>query len=632
MKLRKRCLAPVWLLPLAFVPPTPAQNALPIDEQAIIAEMDQLVDAAAPTDARTARRAQKLLKKGFKAHQRHKYEKALELYQQALDLTPLDARIYFEVAYCWNSLGEQTRALDAAIRAIALDPKQEIYHIIKGSILDDLGFFDEAVATYRRLLEIAPDSYLARVNLGITFLRRNLLDTAEKELLTAVEVAPEAPLAYFHLASLARIRGDDYDEEKYLDAFIERSGRDPRREPAEARLAQLRRIEVALNPNQPHMEIALVEQMLRGLWKASKFRELHPEARGYRETYQEDREIADQILSIWREKKNDDPSVAHARYDLLLRVDDAGFLEEFIWYTGRRNLGEPARKWIEEHPRRIERFEAWARAEGLLKDAPQEGPARQPSKMARMRAYPREVMEAILNSTRSYKVDTQAVFDEDARRREGERMARMALGSGDRVSCRSALTSARKNLLALATLALEPVLRCYRPGDEPYEEAIKMLSRLMAHASEIIFAPRGEVEIDGKTTHIGIEDNDYLMYFLGKAAWHGEKEIRLAHGGADVAQGRPSMAEELFALETLAGGYLNALKQGEEDASAPQQRKTPEFERLLAAIRRGNLRGFALYEVLHKWYGVRLDNLSRGEAQALRKYLQEQVLIVRPSR
>jgi hypothetical protein len=51
------------------------------------------------------------------------------------------------------------------------------------------------------------------------------------------------------------------------------------------------------------------------------------------------------------------------RYDLLLKIDDAGIIDEYIYDTMRKALGEGPATWLLGHADRKQAFEDWARKE-----------------------------------------------------------------------------------------------------------------------------------------------------------------------------------------------------------------------------------------------------------------------------
>ena len=160
---------------------------LPVDEEKIVAEMDRIIDESAPISEKIRNKSDKYARKGIEAHDAHDFEKAIEMYARALELTPARGDLYYESAFSCAMLGDQVRALENIIRAIALDPKNELAYVLKGSILDDLGYSRAAIAAYDSLLAIMPDSYQGLINKGITYARHSEWGEAEEALRRAME-------------------------------------------------------------------------------------------------------------------------------------------------------------------------------------------------------------------------------------------------------------------------------------------------------------------------------------------------------------------------------------------------------------------------------------------------------------
>ena len=118
---------------------------LPIDEDAIVAEMEALIDATPDADSAAREKAMKLIQRGVKAHDAQRFDEAIEFYRKALEVSPLSAVTYYELSFSYGRMGEQAAALDAIIRALALDPTKDLFYITKANTLDDLGFRELAL-------------------------------------------------------------------------------------------------------------------------------------------------------------------------------------------------------------------------------------------------------------------------------------------------------------------------------------------------------------------------------------------------------------------------------------------------------------------------------------------------------
>ena len=159
---------------------------------------------------------------------------------------------------------------------------------MKASILDDMGFADEAIAAYRKIIEIKPDSMLAHLNLGITLLRKEDHEQAYSEIMQAHEIAPDHPSPFMQLAKLARSKGEAYEEERYLNEFVRVGKGDPRLPMVQERLKQLKTQNVTVavpGKNDPasaaRTTVGLMEAMTRALWCGEKHRKTFSDAKTY---------------------------------------------------------------------------------------------------------------------------------------------------------------------------------------------------------------------------------------------------------------------------------------------------------------------------------------------------------------
>jgi tetratricopeptide (TPR) repeat protein len=112
------------------------------------------------------------------------WEEALEAYDQALALDPLDSSIYSEIAFAYYSRNDASSAIDYAERAILMNPDNLDAH---------------------RLLSEVLTRQLARSEAGIS---RELLDRAILEWEHVVRLAPGERAAYLTLGRLYRVIGD----------------------------------------------------------------------------------------------------------------------------------------------------------------------------------------------------------------------------------------------------------------------------------------------------------------------------------------------------------------------------------------------------------------------------------------
>lgn len=629
------------VLPLAMaaglaaqMPSAADEPAPPIDEKAIFAEIHHLVEVTEPVSEKRRDEARDLARKGIEAHDAGQYEKAIDLYDRALELDPLDGLFYFEKALTYTTVGDQPKALESCIRAIALAPGLEDAYVQKASILDDLGYPEAALRAYDDLLRRQPKSFPALLNKGITLYRLSRLDEAEKAFLLARDVLPGHPSPYAHLATLAGERGFNYDEVEMLEKFLEVGADDPRRPSVEKRLEELREHKVEIDPTSPFPQIALQEQLARAAWRTKTHRERFPDARGYVLTLAEEEEIYQEIvLPAWREEKEKNPDASHPYYDLVLAVDNAGFFTELVYYTQQNVMGEPARQWLSENPERVEKFLEWARTHGYLReaDAPEEAAdvAEEEGRVT-AQSFLAQVFEITEGSDLVYKIDLGEVSEKDRmsylKSEAKEFRAKLDLSGENRVTCARKLEEDLNALTAAlrTTEELVRILRCHRlDGEGEWERFTQRATRLAVEVRDL--SPAIAVRVRRRGDEIAVDGlPPWSAYALTKAAWRNEAQLRVRY--SDLEEYRPSVIEEVFALASAIQMY-SVLRDSEEGEEPWPEEES--FEVLLNVAGRQALEGYALFEILHRRYGLSLESLTPNAAAQVETYLRTFVLSLR---
>lgn len=98
-------------------------------------------------------------------------KEALALFEQALSISPDDARTFYLVAIARADQRDLRGALDALRKSLELDPTNAKAHNNLGSTLEQLGFLSEARASYQRAMELDPSLDQPYLNLGKLFER-----------------------------------------------------------------------------------------------------------------------------------------------------------------------------------------------------------------------------------------------------------------------------------------------------------------------------------------------------------------------------------------------------------------------------------------------------------------------------
>jgi len=97
--------------------------------------------------------------------------------------------------YAWFMKGENVKAIDAYIKAIEQNSRFPQVYVRRGEVFNALGQPGKAIADYKKALEIYPDYLLAHFNMAITNMKLRDTDSAVKHFGRIVELAPDSELA-----------------------------------------------------------------------------------------------------------------------------------------------------------------------------------------------------------------------------------------------------------------------------------------------------------------------------------------------------------------------------------------------------------------------------------------------------
>jgi len=151
-------------------------------------------------------------------------------FRSALDLNPSYATAHQWYAYCFLVRGDLAGALKEIHRAQEADPLSPSIGVDVGNMLHYAGRYEDAMAEYRRVLELEPGFAQAHQMLLAELLRKGDLDAARQEAISLP--FPGSSYAEACLAVLAARSGDRRQAEERLERIAS-----PERWPAEASVA-----------------------------------------------------------------------------------------------------------------------------------------------------------------------------------------------------------------------------------------------------------------------------------------------------------------------------------------------------------------------------------------------------------
>lgn len=177
-------------------------------------------------------KAGRLARKAVAAHDRGDFKKAIELWRKALELEPRDKMMHYELALSLTHSGDSEGAYETLMRAIVLPGADhpELY-VMLGSLEDEKGRSERAIAHYRRGIAEFPDYFNLHFNLGVTYNAAGRPAEARAAFQRALALNPDHPGSHYGL-------GAAYANEAYFVPALMALGRFLELEPAGKRADQ----------------------------------------------------------------------------------------------------------------------------------------------------------------------------------------------------------------------------------------------------------------------------------------------------------------------------------------------------------------------------------------------------------
>jgi len=131
-----------------------------------------------------------------------RYEDAVNAVDAGLRLNPIETRLWVQKAEVLLRGRQPAAAVQAALKAIELEPTDASAHNVLGYVYHDLGRTDDAEAAYRKAIELGPSGNSVYVNLANLLRERGGLDEAEALYRKALELEPDKAGALHGLATV----------------------------------------------------------------------------------------------------------------------------------------------------------------------------------------------------------------------------------------------------------------------------------------------------------------------------------------------------------------------------------------------------------------------------------------------
>ena len=129
--------------------------------------------------------------KGNAAAQRGDFESAAEAFEQAVLISPDDARARYNLALAQQYLDDSELAIAGYRRAIDLDPQLIDAYINLGNLYGELGLHEDSLETFQQALELNPERDELYLSVGDGYRTQNLYQDAIQAYRQALILNPE---------------------------------------------------------------------------------------------------------------------------------------------------------------------------------------------------------------------------------------------------------------------------------------------------------------------------------------------------------------------------------------------------------------------------------------------------------
>jgi len=128
-------------------------------------------------------------------------------YEKMLEVNPGDARVHYDLAFCYLEAGRTADAIDHLEEAVRLEPSSAWADYELGIVLLRQKRFDEAAQHFRQAAKLKPDFSEAYNNLGVLYHVQGNVDEALRWYGEALRVKPDNTEARYNLGRVRAAQG-----------------------------------------------------------------------------------------------------------------------------------------------------------------------------------------------------------------------------------------------------------------------------------------------------------------------------------------------------------------------------------------------------------------------------------------
>jgi Tfp pilus assembly protein PilF len=307
------------------------------------------------------------IKQGIELHDNGEYDKAIQIYQQALEINPKSSLAHYEIALTYQTLEDYQNALKHSKHSLELDGNNRAAYVIMGSALDDLGRPGEAVEAFEKCLKKFGGHYLVHYNLALTHFRLKQYEAAEKNLLKGISLNPSHASSHLLMANLKKDTGNKTQSVLGYYYFLLIEPNTERSKEAYTNLQAEMKANVTVDKNDPnHITVTLdpkggSTQMMIALMQAAKNVEEVKERNKDKtqgELFVEDSQMLFGLTGGEKVKKKDRNLWNRMYAPLFSNIAKTDHIHAFCYYISQSSSEESV-LWLKNNKGRLDQFGLW---------------------------------------------------------------------------------------------------------------------------------------------------------------------------------------------------------------------------------------------------------------------------------
>ena len=146
--------------------------------------------------------AQELIGKGLKELWQDNWSAALTYFKKAKEKNSQDAKVWFYLGYCYDSLGRWQEAIESYKQAIRIKPDYASAHVNLGVTYAQLGRHQDAIEAYKQAIRIKPDygnEHYIHKNLGAAYSELGRWQDAKEAYKQVIRIKPDDADAHYDI-------------------------------------------------------------------------------------------------------------------------------------------------------------------------------------------------------------------------------------------------------------------------------------------------------------------------------------------------------------------------------------------------------------------------------------------------